>query len=305
MPARNIGRPIFRCFDGITAAPPVGAERGNDLMLAELIDRRALKLEAKGLLRGAQVSPKAFVALYMALILVMDLVDSLSGTGALGIFVMILVVLLALVLQVGFLLYCMAIRRGERSEFLTLFDGFSLAGKVVALYLLEFLFIFLWSLLFTIPGIVAAYRYRFAIYNLCENPEISPLEAINMSKRQTLGYKSQLFGLDLSYLGWSILSNLPLFFYNSLVSYSVVLETWSPYVEAAPLPVDVTVIPLWVWTLLIGLWSLAVSLFYLHVFQATDLAYFETAKRTSGVGQGVSQTPPWGRDRDPDGLDGI
>lgn len=274
-------------------------------MLAELIDRRAVKEEARQLLRGAQVSPRRFVALYLALILAIDLVDSITGTGILGIFVMVLAALLGAVLRTGVSLYFMAVRRGERAEYLTLFDGFAMAGKVVVLALLETLFVFLWSMLFMIPGIVALYRYRFALYNLCENPDLSPLEAINMSKRQTLGYKSQLFGLDLSYLGWSILSNLPLFFYNSLVSYSVVLETWSPYVEAAPLPVDVTVIPLWVWTLLIGLWSLAVSLFYLHVFQATDLAYFETAKRTSGVGQGVSQTPPWGRDRDPDGLDGI
>lgn len=278
-------------------------------MLAELIDRRALKLEAKGLLRGAQVSPKAFVALYMALILVMDLVDSLSGTGALGIFVMILVVLLALVLQVGFLLYCMAIRRGERSEFLTLFDGFSLAGKVVALYLLEFLFIFLWSLLFTIPGIVAAYRYRFAIYNLCENPEISPLEAINMSKRQTLGYKSQLFGLDLSYLGWTLLATLPLSLYNFALSYSVLQESWAYYygVEVYPLPFDVTaLLPLWGVVLIGGLWQLVVSLFYLPVRQCTELGYFETAKRTSGVGFGVTPPPrtptPWNRPDSPDGL---
>ena len=76
-----------------------GARWRNDPMLAELINRRALKQEARETLRGAQVSPKAFVALYLALILVLDLVDTLSGTGALGIFVMILVLLLALVLR--------------------------------------------------------------------------------------------------------------------------------------------------------------------------------------------------------------
>ena len=45
-------------------------------------------------------------------------------------------------------------------------------------------------------GIVAAYRYRFALYNLYENPGIGVMEALDMSKRQTLGYKSQLFTLD-------------------------------------------------------------------------------------------------------------
>ena len=279
-------------------------------MLAELINRRALKQEARETLRGAQVSPKAFVALYLALILVLDLVDTLSGTGALGIFVMILVLLLALVLRVGFVLYCMAVRRGERSEYLTLFDGFSLAGKLVLLYLLEFVFVFLWSMLFTIPGIVATYRYRFAVYNLCENPELSPLEAINMSKQQTLGYKSQLFTLDLSYLGWSVLSTLPVSLYNGVVFYSIMQENLALYYGAGvvrPLPFDVAaLIPLWAVVVVSGLWQLAGSLFYLANRQCTELGYFETAKRTSGVGFGVTPHPriptPWNRPNTPDGL---
>lgn len=61
-----------------------------------------------------------------------------------------------------------------------------------------------------IPGIVAAYRYRFAMLNLCENPEIGVMEALNMSKAQTLGFKWQLFVLDLSFIGWNILVSLTL-----------------------------------------------------------------------------------------------
>ena len=59
-------------------------------------------------------------------------------------------------------------------------------------------------------GIVAAYRYRFAMLNLCENPEIGVMEALNMSKAQTLGFKWQLFVLDLSFIGWNILVSLTL-----------------------------------------------------------------------------------------------
>lgn len=65
-------------------------------------------------------------------------------------------------------------------------------------------------LLLVIPGIVAAYRYRFAMLNLCENPEIGVMEALNMSKAQTLGFKWQLFVLDLSFIGWNILVGLTL-----------------------------------------------------------------------------------------------
>ena len=80
------------------------------------------------------------------------------------------------------------------------------------------------ALLTAIPGIIAQYRYRFAIYNLCENPEIGVLEAINMSKAQTAGFKGTLFVLDLSFLGWSILCWLTL----------GILNIWiAPYKEQA------------------------------------------------------------------------
>ena len=69
-------------------------------------------------------------------------------------------------------------------------------------------FIVLWSMLLVIPGIIAAYRYRFAVLNLCENPELGVMEALNMSKAQTSGYKGQLFMLDLSFIGWAILCGL-------------------------------------------------------------------------------------------------
>ena len=90
----------------------------------------------------------------------------------------------------------------------TLFDGFSFAGKIILLAIVQYIFIFLWSLLFIVPGIIAAYRYRFALYNLCENPEMGVMEALNMSKAQTLGFKGQLFVLDLSFIGWYLLSGL-------------------------------------------------------------------------------------------------
>lgn len=100
-----------------------------------------------------------------------------------------------MVLSAGFVLYCMAVRRGQRAEFLTLFDGFSFVGKVIGLNIVIGVFTFLWSLLFVIPGIIASYRYRFALYNLYENPGIGIMEALDMSKQQTVGYKSQLFVL--------------------------------------------------------------------------------------------------------------
>ena len=113
-------------------------------------------------------------------------------------------------LGAGYCLYQLGIRRGEEMPYLTLFDGFSFTGKLILLALVRYIFVFLWSMLFIIPGIIAAYRYRFAVYNLCENPEMGVMDAINMSKAQTAGFKWQLFVLDLSFLGWQILCGLTL-----------------------------------------------------------------------------------------------
>lgn len=81
-----------------------------------------LKRDLRRRLRDAQVSPRAMTALYTGLLLVLDLVILLgSGYGVLSMFIRILCWLISMVLGAGFVLYCMAIRRGERSEYLTLF----------------------------------------------------------------------------------------------------------------------------------------------------------------------------------------
>ena len=279
-------------------------------MTAELIDRKKLKEEVRELLSGAQVSPRAMTALYAGLLLILNLVCAFTGEGILSTFVSILTTLLSVLLGAGFAMYCMAIRRGERAEYLTLFDGFSFVGKLIALTIVTYAFIWLWSMLFVIPGIVAAYRYRFAAYNLYENPGISVMEALEMSKRQTMGYKGQIFALDLSYIGWTLLASLPAMVEMGMMYYAM-FSSYYDYMTGAisVMPTDFTasvILPAWLWTLISGLWSMAVSLFYLPHFQCVELGYFETAKRTSGVGSG-SEPPAIGAGHGagPDGLGGL
>lgn len=199
-----------------------------------LLDRVSLKNEAKGILRGARVSPYLFTLLFMGISLVLTAVSDFVSfdedmihniyysTGvdlsflvlhrafpaALVTFVSILVSLLGVLLNAGYYRYHLAVRRGEEVPYLGLFDGFSFAGKLILLALVQYIFIFLWTLLFIVPGIIAAYRYRFALYNLCENPDMGVMEALNMSKAQTMGFKGQLFVLDLTFIGWYLLSGL-------------------------------------------------------------------------------------------------
>ena len=76
------------------------------------------------------------------------------------------------------------------------------------LYILQSLFIMLWSLLLYIPGIIKAYEYSMSFYIMQENEGKSWEKCLDESKRMMEGNKWQLFCLDLSFLGWYILGLL-------------------------------------------------------------------------------------------------
>ncbi|MBR2100952.1 MAG: DUF975 family protein [Eubacterium sp.] len=78
------------------------------------------------------------------------------------------------------------------------------------LNLLTGIFTVLWSLLFIIPGIVYYYKIYFVNFIMAEKPELSWKEAVNISKKMTDGHKGELFVLDLSFIGWDILTGLTL-----------------------------------------------------------------------------------------------
>jgi uncharacterized membrane protein len=68
------------------------------------------------------------------------------------------------------------------------------------------LFIFLWSLLLIIPGIIKTYAYFATPYLLAEFPNVSATDALKISMRMTDGYKGDIFVMSLSFIGWNILS---------------------------------------------------------------------------------------------------
>lgn len=68
--------------------------------------------------------------------------------------------------------------------------------------------VFLWSLLFIIPGIIKALEYSMVPYILAENPQISSERAFELSAKMTQGEKWKIFVLDLSFIGWRILGLL-------------------------------------------------------------------------------------------------
>lgn len=249
-------------------------------MTPEYIDRSRIKFEMRETVRTAQVNPKLMTALYLGICGALNMADVFAGgNGILGIFVSVMVTLVTVVLGAGYTMYAMAIVRGERAEYLSLFDGFSLAGKIILLYIVKTALVAMWSMLFMFPGIVASYRYRFAEMNLYENPDLGVFEAINLSKRQTMGYKKQLFLLDLSFLGWSALAIAPLLLENTLYSIQLTAAQFGMAMDTFLFTLLAENYAVWVGVS--SLWQMVVSMFYLPHYHTCVVGYYEAAKSTS------------------------
>ena len=83
--------------------------------------------------------------------------------------------------------------------------------NVIKVMFFKNLYVFLWSLLFIIPGIIKSYSYKFVPYLLAENPNMKKNKAISLSKILTDGKKIDMCILDLSFIGWYLLGTLALF----------------------------------------------------------------------------------------------
>ena len=88
--------------------------------------------------------------------------------------------------------------------------GFSSWGRNVLAMFLRGLFLMLWTCLFIIPGIIKSYSYRMVPYILADNPELGAVEAITLSRQMMDGNKGRAFLLDLSFIGWTILTIITL-----------------------------------------------------------------------------------------------
>ena len=131
---------------------------------------------------------------------------------------------LTYVVGAGFIIFLLNTIRRSGAGYGNLLDAFPLFFKIFLLSLLTSVFTFLWSLLLIFPGVIASYRYRQALYVLLDHPEKSPLQCIRESKELMKGHKWELFVLDLSFIGWSLLASIP------YVGY--IIQIWTvPYIS--------------------------------------------------------------------------
>ena len=111
-------------------------------------------------------------------------------------------------LMVGFYEGIRLLWQGKKKE--KMFTGFEedKFGRSIGGMLLMAIFVWLWSLLLIVPGIVKGFAYCLTPFIIADSKGISATDAITLSKKITQGHKGELFVFVLSYIGWGLLSSL-------------------------------------------------------------------------------------------------
>ena len=153
-----------------------------------------------------EAAKQGFRSNYWVCVGVMVLFGLIVGaSGATG----VLAILLVGPLTCGLNSFSVKVQRDEPVDAGTMFaDGFFQFWRKVGGYWYQMLFTFLWTLLFVIPGIVKSYAYSQQLYILADCPDVTATASLELSKRMMNGHKWELFVLELSFLGWELLSIL-------------------------------------------------------------------------------------------------
>lgn len=170
--------------------------------------RAQLKEAAKQQLAGKWTDAIILVVVYF---LIVSVLSSLGSKLGLSWITQIVSFIVAGPFTYAISRYFLKLNRGEKVDWRMLFDGFKeMMTPTIKLYLWMMLKVFLWSLLFIIPGIIKGIAYSQAFFLINDDKKLDPKAALVKSETMMNGHKGELFVLQLSFIGWGILSVLTL-----------------------------------------------------------------------------------------------
>ena len=153
-------------------------------------------------------------------------------TSPLGSLLVAAIDIMSILLSVGFTIACLSTARRQGAAVGNLFDGFSMFLRSLSVSLLRSLLLSLYGMLYVVPviwlssglgawaqliclplllpAVCAYYSYRQALYLMLDEPGLSAIGCLRVSRRIMAGHRWELFVFDLSFLGWLLLSVFPL-----------------------------------------------------------------------------------------------
>jgi uncharacterized membrane protein len=175
-----------------------------------MFNRKAIKAEAKQSIKGNILSCFGATLIVGVILIVLGGIAGVFAyfSEVICALVGICTAILGVVFTYGIQFMHLRIWDAKKTEVGDVFAGFRNILKIVGISFMSGLLVSLWSLLLFIPGIIAAYRYSFALLILMDHPEMGVMDCIRESKRLTNGYKGDLFVTSLSFIGWQLLSSI-------------------------------------------------------------------------------------------------
>ena len=178
-------------------------EETNMETMTMMPENKEIRAIARGELKGNWTQPVLCTLVYLLVgagIAVIPFVGSIAA------------LLVTVPLSFGFILTFLGFMRNQNRDEMVgqPFKVFNEYGRYLGGSLLVSIFTILWALLLIIPGIIKAYAYAMTPYIMKDQPELSAVDCIDRSMSMMNGYKWKLFLLDLSFIGWWLLSILTL-----------------------------------------------------------------------------------------------
>ena len=108
--------------------------------------------------------------------------------------------------DLGVARYTLNLHDGHPTRIMTLFSQANNFSSACVLFYFRKFLVLIKSILLIVPGIIAHYDYALTQFIMCDYPDISARQALAESKELMEGHKMELFKLDLSFIGWHLLS---------------------------------------------------------------------------------------------------
>lgn len=149
-----------------------------------------------------------------------DIIDRISmpsisyfSRGVFAIVLSGLISLMSVPLSAGYVFHILAEMRGHETKVTSIFSGFRVMLKALAISILTGLLVGLGSIFFVVPGVVLALRYSMSVFILMDDPTKGPIQCMKESGHLMRGWKWNYFKLSFSFILWYLLS--------SMVTYSI------------------------------------------------------------------------------------
>ena len=116
--------------------------------------------------------------------------------------------------RTGYILFLLNTVRKTKPAFGNLLDCFAIFYRVLGLIIFGAIALTVGFTLFVIPGFILLYAYRMTPYIMLDHPELSVLGCMHESRKMMKGHKRELFMLDISFIIWWALKQIPLISYG-------------------------------------------------------------------------------------------